>query len=54
MVFGNVQLTIPYDLKKGASKSNGVQYEKLDLSNVYDYKLRELTKKELSNIKKNK
>ena len=54
MVFGNSNLIISYSLKRGKSVKGYIQYNNIDLSNVYDYKLSNLTKKEMSNIKKYK
>ena len=52
MVFDDVYLVVPYNLKKGKKTEGSIQYDNTDLSNVYDYKLKKLSNKELSNIKK--
>lgn len=51
-VFVDKKISFSYNLNAGQTKDGTIQYSKLDLSNLIDYELKNLSKKELSNIKK--
>lgn len=51
-VFNDKKISFSYNLKAGQTKDSSISYSNLDLSNLIDYELKNLSKKELSNIKK--